>query len=138
MLFDTLFEFLVYYLGFLLIVGLLGAIFSKKHKELNALNEVNNASGLKKGDLAEFKEGKTGVSQNITRKKSAFKGLYKHCPCRKAVENGLMSSICIYSSVAGFMLSLTNIAFIGNYAWQNFAVLVLSVLCAWLGWVLKK
>ena len=137
MLFDTLFEFLVYYLGFLLVVGLLGAVFSKKHKELNALNEVNNASGLKKGDLAEL-ESKTGVSQNVVRKKSAFKGLYKHCPCRKAVENGLMSSICIYSSVAGFMLSLTNIAFIGNYAWQNFAVLVLSVLCAWLGWVLKK
>lgn len=137
MLFDTLFEFLVYYLGFLLVVGLLGAIFSKKHKELNALNEVNNASGLKKGDLAEL-EGKAGISQNVVRKKSAFKGLYKHCPCRKAVENGLMSSICIYSSVAGFMLSLTNIAFIGNYAWQNFAVLVLSVLCAWLGWVLKK
>ena len=137
MLFDTLFEFLVYYLGFLLVVGLLGAIFSKKHKELNALNEVNNANGLKKGDLAEL-DGKAGISQNATRKKSAFKGLYKHCPCRKAVENGLMSSICIYSSVAGFMLSLTNIAFIGNYAWQNFAVLVLSVLCAWLGWVLKK
>lgn len=137
MLFDTLFEFLVYYLGFLLVVGLLGAIFSKKHKELNALNKVNNASGLKKGDLAEL-EGKAGVSQSVVRKKSAFKGLYKHCPCRKAVENGLMSSICIYSSVAGFMLSLTNIAFIGNYAWQNFAVLVLSVLCAWLGWVLKK
>ena len=138
MLFDTLFEFLVYYLGFLLVVGLLGAVFSKKHKELNALNEVNNASGLKKGDLAEFKDSETGVSQSVVRKKSAFKGLYKHCPCRKAVENGLMSSICIYSSVAGFMLSLTNIAFIGNYAWQNFAVLVLSVLCAWLGWVLKK
>ena len=137
MLFDTLFEFLVYYLGFLLVVGLLGAVFSKKHKELNALNKVNNASGLKKGDLAEL-EGKAGVSQSVVRKKSAFKGLYKHCPCRKAVENGLMSSICIYSSVAGFMLSLTNIAFIGNYAWQNFAVLVLSVLCAWLGWVLKK
>ena len=138
MLFDTLFEFLVYYLGFLLVVGILGAVFSKKHKELNALNGFNNASVLKKGDLAEFKEGKVGVSQSVVRKKSAFKGLYKHCPCRKAVENGLMSSICIYSSVAGFMLSLTNIAFIGNYAWQNFAVLVLSVLCAWLGWVLKK
>ena len=137
MLFDTLFEFLVYYLGFLLVVGLLGAVFSKKHKELNALSEFNNANGLKKGDLAEL-EGKAGVSQSVVRKKSAFKGLYKHCPCRKAVENGLMSSICIYSSVAGFMLSLTNIAFIGNYAWQNFAVLVLSVLCAWLGWVLKK
>ena len=137
MLFDTLFEFLVYYLGFLLVVGFLGAVFSKKHKELNALSEFNNANGLKKGDLAEL-EGKAGVSQSVVRKKSAFKGLYKHCPCRKAVENGLMSSICIYSSVAGFMLSLTNIAFIGNYAWQNFAVLVLSVLCAWLGWVLKK
>ncbi len=137
MLFDTLFEFLVYYLGFLLVIGLLGAIFSKKHKELSTLSEFNNASVLKKGDLAEL-EGKASVSQSIVRKKSAFKGLYKHCPCRKAVENGLMSSICIYSSVAGFMLSLTNIAFIGNYAWQNFAVLVLSVLCAWLGWVLKK
>ena len=137
MLFDTLFEFLVYYLGFLLVVGLLGAVFSKKHKELNALSEFNNASVLKKGNLAEL-EGKAGISQNVVRKKSAFKGLYKHCPCRKAVDNGLMSSICIYSSVAGFMLSLTNIAFIGNYAWQNFAVLVLSVLCAWLGWVLKK
>ncbi len=124
MLFDALFEFLVYYLGFLLVVGLLGAVFSKKYREFNTLNEI-------KGDTA-------SVSQSVVQKNSAFKGLYKHCPCRKAVDNGLMSSVCIYSSVAGFMLSLTNIALIGNYSWQNFAVLGLSLLCAWLGWVLKK
>ena len=149
MLFDALFEFLVYYLGFLLVVGLLGAVFSKKYREFGGLAAENLAKrggaarNLAKNSqnvaLADFKDnGVASVSANFSPKKSPFKGLYKHCPCRKAVDNGLMSSVCIYSSTAGFMLSLTNIALIGNYAWQNFAVLVLSLLCAWLGWVLKK
>ena len=149
MLFDTLFEFLVYYLGFLLVVGLLGAVFSKKYREFGDLaaenlakrGEVarNLAKNSQNAALVDFKDsGVASVSANFSPKKSPFKGLYKHCPCRKAVDNGLMSSLCIYSSTAGFMLSLTNIALIGNYAWQNFAVLGLSLLCAWLGWVLKK
>ncbi len=139
MLFDTLFEFLVYYLGFLLVVGLLGAIFSKKYREFGGLVAENLAKNSQNAALADFKDnGVASVLANSNPKKSPFKGLYKHCPCRKAVDNGLMSSVCIYSSVAGFMLSLTNIALIGNYSWQNFAVLVLSLLCAWLGWVLKK
>ena len=156
MLFDTLFEFLVYYLGFLLVVGLLGAIFSKKYREFGGFSVVstsnltagrgsaggaaeNLAENSQNAALADFKDnGVASVSANFSPKKSPFKGLYKHCPCRKAVDNGLMSSVCIYSSTAGFMLSLTNIALIGNYSWQNFAVLGLSLLCAWLGWVLKK
>ena len=167
MLFDTLFEFLVYYLGFLLVVGLLGAVFSRKYREFGGLSKVstsnltagrgsagiaaaenlakrggaarNLAKNSQNAALADFKDnGVESVSANFSPKKSPFKGLYKHCPCRKAVDNGLMSSVCIYSSTAGFMLSLTNIALIGNYAWQNFAVLGLSLLCAWLGWVLKK
>ena len=36
------------------------------------------------------------------------------------------------------MLSLTNIALVGIYSVSNFAVLALSVLCAYFGWVLKK
>lgn len=116
--FDSLFDFLALYLGILLVIALVGMFFAKKHKDLNAEFNENSAQKFSK--------------------KSAFKGLYKHCPCRKAVENGLMSSICVYSSVAGFMLSLTNIALMGNYATQNFIVLVLSIFCAWLGWVLKK
>ena len=114
MLFDKIFILLGYYLAFLSFITLLGAKFAQKHNELNA------------------------IQPNAPQKKSALKGLYKHCPCRTAVENGTMSSICIYSSVAGFMLSLTNIALMGNYATQNFIVLVLSIFCAWLGWVLKK
>ena len=167
MLFDTLFEFLVYYLGFLLVVGLLGAVFSRKYREFGDFSGVstsnltagrgsagiaaaeNLAENSQNAALADFKDnGVAGLSsknatsaefsQDKIHKKSPFKGLYKHCPCRKAVDNGLMSSVCIYSSTAGFMLSLTNIALIGNYAWQNFAVLGMSLLCAWLGWVLKK
>lgn len=116
--FDSLFDFLALYLGFLLLIALVGMFFAKKHKELNAEFNENSAQKFSK--------------------KSAFKGLYKHCPCRKAVENGLMSSICVYSSVVGFMLSLTNIALVGIYSVSNFAVLALSVLCAYFGWVLKK
>lgn len=145
--FDSLFDFLALYLGILLLIALVGMFFAKKHKELNTEFEPNlsakssqNSAPNKKGEIlspsanAEFNEN----SAQKFSKKSAFKGLYKHCPCRKAVENGLMSSICVYSSVVGFMLSLTNIALMGNYATQNFIVLVLSIFCAWLGWVLKK
>lgn len=116
--FDSLFDFLALYLGFLLLIALVGMFFAKKHKELNTEFNENSAQKFSK--------------------KSAFKGLYKHCPCRKAVENGLMSSICVYSSVVGFMLSLTNIALVGIYSVSNFVVLALSVLCAYFGWVLKK
>ena len=147
MLFDGIFEFFVYYLGFLLIVGLLGAKFSQKHKELSEFNEArfkkeiigasSKIQGDMLGDSSKFNSEGTH-SQRMVHKKSALRGLYKHCPCRKAVENGTMSTLCIYSSVAGFMLSLTNIALMGNYATQNFIVLALSMLCAWLGWVLKK
>lgn len=112
MLFDRLFEFLALYLALLAFISLMGMKFSKKHQELNALN--------------------------TQKKKSLFKGLYKHCPCRKAVENGLMSSICIYSSIAGFMLSIINIALMSDYTRTNFIVLILSLICAYLGWVLKK
>lgn len=145
--FDSLFDFLALYLGILLLIALVGMFFAKKHKELNAEFEPNlsakssqNSAPNKKGEIlnpsanAEFNEN----SAQKFSKKSAFKGLYKHCPCRKAVENGLMSSICVYSSVAGFMLSLTNIALVGIYSVSNFAVLALSVLCAYFGWVLKK
>ena len=127
MFFDALFEFLAYYLGALLAVALLGMHFAKKHKELNADLSANSGTSAN----AEF--GKKAL-----RKKSALSGLYRHCPCRKAVENGVMSSICVYSGVAGFMLSLTNIALVGIYSVANFAVLALSMICAYFGWVLKK
>ncbi|NDJ27904.1 hypothetical protein DMB95_07385 [Campylobacter sp. MIT 12-8780] len=109
-LFDSLFEFLLYYLSFLALVSLIGMKFAKKHEQLE---------------------------QNPSQK-SSLKKLYKNCPCRKAVQNGVMSSACIYSAAAGFMLSLTNIALISNYTLRNFIVLALSLLCFYLGWVLKK
>lgn len=114
MFFDKLLEFLIFYLALLAFISLMGMKFSKKHQELNTLDS------------------------QVIKKKSIFKGLYKHCPCRKAVENGLMSSICIYSSIAGFMLSITNIALMSHYSMTNFIVLILSLICAYLGWVLKK
>ena len=135
MLFDKFFEFLALYLVLVLFIALLGMKFAKKHKELNAQNGENS-----KFD-ANSKLGaptSANVAHSTKRKKSALSGLYEHCPCRKAVENGVMSSICIYSGVAGFMLSLTNIALVGIYSVANFAVLGLSVICAYFGWVLKK
>lgn len=119
--FDKIFEFMVYYLAILLVISSLGRIFSRKHKQISALE-------------AEFSENQSAK----IRRKSAFKGLYKHCPCRKAVENGTMSSICVYSSVAGFMMSLTDIALMGDYGALNFILLALSLVCAYFGWVLKK
>lgn len=114
MLFDFVCEFLIYYLTLLLLVALMGMKFAQKHHELNI------------------------TQNNLTHKKSVLKGLYKHCPCRKAVENGLMSSICIYSGIIGFMLSVTNIALMSLYSISNFVLLFLSAICAYFGWILKK
>lgn len=155
MFFDKLFEFLALYLALLLCVALVGMKFAKKHRELNAEfdKKPNSNANSKLGADAEFNENlELGVefSKNsafgenadfisaVPRKKSALSGLYKHCPCRKAVENGTMSSICVYSGVAGFMLSLTNIALISDYRAMNFIVLALSSISAWFGWILKK
>lgn len=143
MFFDTLFEFLAYYLGALLVVALVGMHFAKKHKELNAdLSAVLDTSANAKTSVQSSQSAQLNTNaefgKKALRKKSALSGLYKHCPCRKAVENGVMSSICVYSGVAGFMLSLTNIALVGIYSVANFAVLALSMICAYFGWVLKK
>lgn len=108
--FGILFQFLLFYLIALVLVACLGLKFSHKNQQIQ-------------------------TTQNT---KTTLKKLYKICPCRKAVENGLMSSICIYSAVGAFMLSLIDIAFVKNYALIDFAVLLLSVLCAYLGWILKK
>lgn len=114
MLFDFVCEFLIYYLALLLLIALMGMKFAQKHHEFNT------------------------AQSDLAHKKSVLKGLYKHCPCRKAVENGLMSSICIYSGIIGFMLSVTNIALISTYSLSNFILLFLSVICAYFGWILKK
>ena len=109
MFFDKLFEFMVYYLAFLAFFALLGASFQKKHEQLEA-----------------------------QRRKSRLKSLYKNCPCRRGVENGFLSTACLYSASAGFMLALTNITLIANYSSKNFIVLALSLFCFYLGWRLKK
>lgn len=151
MLFDKLFDFLALYLALVLFIALMGMKFAKKHKELNAefgANSKLNAGGEFGENVkfdrnsqfdthAEFDESVT-LKAKKTRKKSVFSGLYKHCPCRKAVENGTMSSICVYSGVAGFMLSVTNVALMSNYSTTNFIVFALSLICLWFGWVLKK
>lgn len=111
MFFEMVFDFLLYYLAFLALIALMGMRFSKKYKALK---------------------------NTQTPQKSLFTGLYKHCPCRKAVENGLMSSICIYSSIIAFMLSISHIALMKDYSLTKIIVLLLSAICAWLGWILKK
>lgn len=131
MLFDKLFDFLALYLALVLFIALMGMKFSKKHKELNADFSANVALGA---------GGENGENSPLKarRKKSLMSGLYKHCPCRKAVENGTMSSICVYSGVAGFMLSVTNVALMSNYSTTNFIIFALSLISAYFGWVLKK
>lgn len=111
MFFEMMFDFLLYYLAFLALIALMGMRFSRKYKELK---------------------------NTQTPQKSLFKGLYKHCPCRKAVENGLMSNICIYSSIAACMLSISDIALTKDYSLTKIIVLLLSAICAWFGWILKK
>lgn len=111
--FDKLFEFMAYYLAILLVIASLGRIFSRAHRKIEDL-------------------------PSLEQRKRRLKGLYKHCPCRKAVENGTMSSVCVYSSVAGFMLSLSDIALMGDLQALNFILLALSLACAYFGWVLKK
>lgn len=64
--------------------------------------------------------------------------IYKACPCQKAVQNGFMSKLCTYSGAFAFMLSLTNLALIGNFSVQNYTILVLSLTHIALGWVLQK
>lgn len=73
-----------------------------------------------------------------SKEQTPLKKLYKHCPCRKAVENGFMSKICIYSSATAFMLAFSNIALIANYSKSNFILLILALICGYIGWVLKK
>lgn len=139
MLFDKLFDFLALYLALVLFIALMGMKFAKKHKELKAEFGANSKLGRNSqlDTHTEFNEI-LALKAKKTRKKSVFSGLYKHCPCRKAVENGTMSSICIYSGVAGFMLSVTNVALMSNYSTTNFIVFALSLICAYFGWVLKK
>lgn len=64
--------------------------------------------------------------------------IYKACPCQKAVQSGFMSKLCTLSGVFAFMLSLTNLALIGNFSLQNYTILALSLTHIALGWVLKK
>ncbi|TQR34641.1 hypothetical protein DMB92_01380 [Campylobacter sp. MIT 99-7217] len=66
------------------------------------------------------------------------KKIYKICPCKRAVESGLMSKLCIYSGAICFMLSLTNLTLIANLNLNNFIVLFLAMLCTMLGWFIKN
>ncbi len=105
---ENLYKVILYYLMALSFFSILGMKFSKKHKEVQ--------------------EGK----------KLRLKKLYKHCPCRKSVDNGLLSSILIYSASASFMLGFLNIGFVHNYSNDIIMMIVLSIFCFILAWILKK
>ncbi|EAK0965149.1 hypothetical protein A0Y90_01640 [Campylobacter upsaliensis] len=63
---------------------------------------------------------------------------YHFCPCKKMVENGSLSMICMYSAMGGFLYSATSLSFIGFVNLELNALFALSLLCAYVGWRLKK
>ncbi|WP_291952624.1 hypothetical protein [Campylobacter sp.] len=62
---------------------------------------------------------------------------FHKCPCFKAVENGLMSKICIYTGSFGFMYSVLYIGF-NVYDIRLLAILIISFGIWYFAWVLKK
>lgn len=66
------------------------------------------------------------------------KKFYRLCPCKKMAENGSLSMICMYSAMGGFLYSATSLSFIGFVNLELNALFVLSLLCAYVGWRLKK
>ncbi|TXE78158.1 hypothetical protein FPD46_08770 [Campylobacter peloridis] len=77
--------------------------------------------------LSFFKPKNTGIKKKFFHK----------CPCFKAVENGLMSRICIYAGSFGFMYSVLYIGF-GVYDKRLFIILFVSFAIWYFAWVLKK
>ncbi|MCR8707909.1 hypothetical protein [Campylobacter sp. RM5063] len=69
--------------------------------------------------------------------KETKKKFFHKCPCFRAVENGLMSRICIYVGSFGFMYSVLYIGF-GVYDKKLFMILLLSFAIWYFAWVLKK
>lgn len=53
-------------------------------------------------------------------------------------ENGSLSMICMYSAMGGFLYSATSLSFIGFVNLELNALFALSLLCAYVGWRLKK
>ena len=65
------------------------------------------------------------------------KKFYKICPCKRMAESGTLSLICMYSAMGGFLYSSSSISLIGFMELYLNLILVLSLLCAFLGWKLK-
>ncbi|MBM0637078.1 hypothetical protein LNU06_02820 [Campylobacter sp. VicNov18] len=65
------------------------------------------------------------------------KKFYKICPCKKMAENGILSTICIYSAVGGFTYSVLSIGLIGFVNWDINLIFLMGILSAFLGWKLK-
>ncbi|MCR6593556.1 hypothetical protein [Campylobacter insulaenigrae] len=71
------------------------------------------------------------------RPKEQKKKFFHKCPCFRAVENGLMSKICIYAGSFGFMYSVLYMGF-DVYDIKLFAILIISFGIWYFAWVLKK
>ncbi|MCR8677202.1 hypothetical protein [Campylobacter sp. S4:11] len=74
---------------------------------------------------------------SLFKPKETKKKFFHKCPCFRAVENGLMSRICIYAGSFGFMYSVLYIGF-GVYDKKLFMILLLSFAIWYFAWVLKK
>lgn len=105
---DSFYVFINYFLIFLCLLSILGLNFAKKHKDAEQGKSVR------------------------------FKKLYKHCPCRKAVDSGFLSVVCTYSGVGAFMLSVLNMGFIANYEKNIIIMFFLSLFTVAFAFILKK
>ena len=75
----------------------------------------------------------------FTKKESKFndKKFYKFCPCHKLAQNGILSNICAYSAMGGFLYSGLSMSFIG-FTLQLILIFFLSLFSAYLSWSLKS
>jgi len=66
------------------------------------------------------------------------KKFLKLCPCKKMAQNGTLASICTYSAMGGFLYSSTSISLVGFGNFYFNTLFILSLICAFLAWKLKK
>ncbi|QOW64370.1 hypothetical protein IRA69_03470 [Campylobacter hepaticus] len=66
-----------------------------------------------------------------------YNQFYKICPCKKMVEQGYLSTVCIYSSIGGFFYSVLSIGLIGFGNLNINLIFFMTLLNAFLAWKLK-
>ena len=73
----------------------------------------------------------------LSKNKKPAQKSYKFCPCKQMAQNGSLSTICIYSAIAGFFYSVLSMGFVGILNLRLDLIFLLTIFSAYLGWKLK-